>query len=191
MINIIWFFLIAIGIIYSLFTGNISNVNNELLNSGKKVIEMMLFLIPNIALWNGIMTIAHDSGLLNKLTKLLYPVLKKLFPDIPKNHESLDYIASNVVINIAGLGNAATPIGLKAMKSLQELNEKKDVASKSMITFLILNTTGLTLIPTTIIGLRSSFNSNDPSIILIPTLISTIVATILGLLIDWWYRKHK
>lgn len=192
MVNIIWSVLIILGIIYSLFSGKIEVINNEILNSAKTSLDMILKLFPAIAMWLGIMEIAKKSGLLQKFAKLISPVLNKLFPEIPKNHESLSFIASNMVANMMGLGNAATPFGLKAMQSLQELNKKKDTASRSMITFLVLNTSGLTIIPTTVISMRLMYGSTNPTEILIPCIIATFVSTICGLILDRiMARRHK
>lgn len=184
MINKIWAFFIIIGVIYSLFVGNIEIINNEILECTKTSLDMVIKIFPVMALWLGIMKIAETSGLLSKLSLKLSPILGKLFPDIPKNHESLSLIASNIIANMFGLGNAATPFGLKAMDSLQELNEKKDTASRSMITFLVLNTSGVTIIPTTIISLRLLYNSISPTEIVVPCLIATLCSTTFGLLFD-------
>ena len=184
MINYIWGFFIIGGIIYSIITNNFSSINSEILESSKTTLNLILELIPMVALWTGIMNIAKVSGLLQKLSKKITPLLKKLFPEIPDNHESLGYIASNVVINMFGLGNAATPFGLKAMKSLQELNKDKDTASRSMITFLVLNTSGLTIVPTTVIALRMTYGSVNPTEIVITALIATVCSTIAGLIMD-------
>ena len=137
------------------------------------------------------MNIAKVSGLLNKFANMISPLLHKLFPEIPKGHESLSYIASNIVVNMAGLGSAATPFGLKAMKSLQELNHKKDTASRSMITFLVLNTSGVTLIPTTIISLRMMYNSSDPTAIVFACILATLCSTVCGLFIDRIIGRRK
>src|SRR5690554_3944847 len=147
MINKIWAFFIIVGVIYGIITDNIALINNEIIGSARTALDMFLTILPIITLWVGIMAIAKESGLIDKLAKLLSPILSFLFPDIPKNHESLGLISSNIIVNIFGLGSAATPFGLKAMKSLQELNKNKDTASRSMITFLVLNTSGVTLIP--------------------------------------------
>lgn len=195
MINKIWYTLITVGIIYAAITNKIDTANNAILTSGEKTINIMLFLIPNLVLWNAVMKIAEKSGLLDILSNKLKPLLIKLFPEIPKNHIAFNYISSNFVVNILGLSNAATPIGLKAMSELNTLNKNKTTASKSMITFLVLNTTGLTLVPTTMIALRASYQSSDPSTILIPTIIATIICSIAGLILDRWYQrkydKHK
>ena len=184
MINIIWGLFIITGIIYSLLTNNIDIINNQILMSGKKTIEMVLEIFPVMAIWLGLMNIALESGLLFMFSKLISPLLGKLFKDIPKGHESLGFIASNIVINMFGLGSAATPFGLKAMNSLQSINEKKDTASKSMITFLVLNTSGVTIVPTMIISMRMMYKSNNPTEIVFACIIATMCSTIAGLLMD-------
>lgn len=184
MINKIWGFFIVVGIIFSLVTGNINTINKEILECTNIAFDMIIKIFPVLALWLGIMKIAETSGLLKKLSNLLTPLLSKIFPEIPKGHESLSLIASNIIANMAGLGSAATPFGLKAMDSLQSINKKKDTASRSMITFLVLNTSGVTIIPTTIISLRMLYGSSDPTGIVLPCLIATICSTIAGLLMD-------
>lgn len=192
MINYIWAAFIIVGIIYSILTNNFEVLNKEILDSSKTTLDLILKLFPMVALWTGIMNIAKTSGLLNTFAKKLSPLLKKLFPEIPDNHESLGYIASNIVINMFGLGNAATPFGLKAMKSLQTLNKDKTTASRSMITFLVLNTSGLTLIPTTVIALRMTYNSANPTEIVITSIIATLTATTVGLIADRIFaRKNR
>lgn len=184
MVNIIWSILIILGIIYGIFAGQMEVINTEILNSTKSSLDMLLKLFPVMALWMGIMNIAKKSGLLEKFSKLISPFLGKLFPEIPKNHESLSLIASNMVANMFGLGNAATPLGLEAMKSLQTLNEEKNVASRSMITFLVLNTSGLTIVPTTVISLRMSSGSLNPTEIIFPCILATFISTFCGLILD-------
>lgn len=184
MINKIWGFFIITGVIFSLLTNNIDIVNKEILSSSKTALDMVLQIFPVMALWLGIMNIAKESGLLSKFSKVLYPILTKLFPDIPANHESLSLMTSNIVANLFGLGNAATPLGLKAMSSLQELNEDKQTASRSMITFLVINTSGITLVPTTIISLRILYNSANPTEIVFACILATLCSTSVGLIID-------
>ena len=191
MINKIWGFFIIIGVIYCLLTGKVELLNEEILNSGTTALDMIIKIFPVIALWLGIMNIATKAGLLKKLSKLLSPILRILFPEIPKNHESLSLIASNMIANLFGLGSAATPFGLKAMKSLQELNQKKDTASRSMITFLVINTSGMTIIPTTIISLRMMYESISPTKIVVPCIIATFMATMGGLIIDRILAKRR
>ena len=184
MINIVWLILIVVGIVYGIITNNIEVINNTIVDSTKTSLDMLIKIFPVIALWMGLTNIASKSGLLNKLSLKLSPLLTKLFPDIPKGHESFALMASNMISNIFGLGSAATPFGLKAMNSLQKLNKKKDTASRSMITFLVINTSGLTIIPTTIISLRMMHGSKNPTIIVLACIISTLIATIGGLIVD-------
>ena len=189
MINKIWGAFIIIGISYSILTNNVELISKEIINSTQTSLNMIMKIFPVMALWLGIMKIAEKSGLLNKLSKILSPIIRIIFPEIPKNHESISLIATNIVANLFGLGNAATPIGLKTMKSLQELN-KKEEASKSMITFLVLNTTGLTIIPTTILSLN--MNAKNPTEIILPCFLASLSATIGGLIIDRIFqRKDK
>ena len=192
MVNIIWSLLIIISITYSLLTGNISSINDEIILSGKSAFTLILTMLEVTVLWTGILRIAEKSGLLRKFSKLIFPILSKLFPSIPQEHKSLDYISSNVAANMMGLGSAATPFGLKAMKSLQEINSNKKCASDAMITFLVLNTSGVTIIPTTVIAMRMSANSADPTEIIITSIIATICSSVAGLTLDYLIRrKHK
>ena len=184
MINYIWAFFIVIGIIYGVITGNIESINNTLINSGTNAIEMIFKLIPLMCLWLGLMNIAKDSGLIDILAKKLNKILKILFPEIPENHEALTYISSNIILNMLGVGNAATPFGLKAMKEMQKINKNKDVATRSMITFLVINTSSVTIIPTTIISFRILNNSINPTAIVPLCIITTVLSCIFGIILD-------
>lgn len=193
MVNKIWAFFIIIGIFFFIITGNLIGLNETILDSGKNSLDMIMRIFPVMALWLGIMNIAKESGLLNKISKLFYPLLKHLFPEIPKNHESLGFISSNIIANMFGLGNAATPFGLKAMKSLQNINLKKDTASRSMITFLVINTSGVTIIPTTVIALRMMYNSKNPTEIVLACILTTVISLTCAVIIDKLFarRYHK
>lgn len=184
MINKLWAFFIISGIVYAFITGNINIVNEEIIKSASSSFSLICEIFPVVALWLGIMNIAQISGLLEKFSKGLSKILHFIFPEIPKGHEAFGYIASNIVANLFGLGNAATPFGLKAMKSLQELNPNKKEASRSMITFLVLNTSGLTLVPTTIISLRMMYHSINPTEIVLACILATLCSTVVGLLVD-------
>ena len=191
MINKLWIGLIVTDSLCLMLTGKADLLNTQILSSGKATLELVMQIFPLVSLWLGIMNIAKESGLLDKVSKLIYPLLHKIFPEIPKGHESLGYISSNIIANMFGLGNAATPFGLKAMKSLQSLNKNKEEASRSMITFLIINTCGLCIIPTTIISLRILYDSKDPSFIVIPCLIVSFISLVFGLIIDrLWSRRY-
>lgn len=191
MINLIWVFLCGSAIIYSLLTGNVEFINKEILNAVYSGLNLCLDMAPIIILWMGIMSLASSSGLLEKFGKLIRPFLCKLFPSLNKNSKSLDYIASNIACNMLGMGSAATPFGLKAMASMQEENKNKDTASTAMITFLVLNTAGVTLIPTTTIALRMSHGSLNPTCIILPNIIATTVSSICGLTLDYIIRKKN
>ena len=190
MINKLWIGLIVLGSLCLLLTGKSDVLNEQILSSGKATLELVMQIFPLVSLWLGIMNIARESGLLNKVSKFIYPLLHKIFPEIPKGHEAFGFISSNILSNMFGLGNAATPFGLKAMESLQKLNKNKEVASRSMITFLVINTCGLCVVPTTIISLRMLYDSKDPSFITIPCLIISFISLLFGLLVDRiWSKK--
>lgn len=189
MVNYLWALLIIIGIAYSLFSGQISNINNQILESGNATLELLMITIPLLIMWMGLLNIAEKSGLLDIMSKKIRLLLQPLFPKI-KNKKALDYISSNVIANMFGLGSAATPFGLKAMQELQKENPKKEEASSSMITFLVLNTSGVTIIPTTVISLRIMYHSTNPSQIIITSLIATTVASVTGLTIDYLIRRR-
>ncbi len=189
MMNRIWFLLIGVGIIFSFFNGN-SNMGDIILDSSFDAYDMLLSLAPLIVLWSGIMNIASNSGLLNKFSKLLKPFLKKLCPSV-KNEKALEYISSNIAANMLGLGSVATPAGLKAMKELDRENKNKNVASEAMITFLVLNTGGVTILPMTVIALRMGYGSVNPTSIILPSIIATSVSSICGLLLDYFIRRKN
>lgn len=194
MINYLWGIFIIIGVIFGLLKGN-NNVANSILTSGSKGIEMILSLVPLMCLWLGTMKIASASGLLEIISKKLSKVVRIIFPEIPEGDPSIGYISSNIVMNMLGLGNAATPFGLKAMSELKRLNNNSDVASRSMITFLVLNTASVTIIPTTVISLRILNGSTSPTEIVLVTIITTFLSTFLALLLDRlfyfiWRKKY-
>ncbi len=191
MVSYIWLFLILIGIGFSALTGNLDTINDSILTNGTKALDLMLSILPIIVLWTGIMKIAEVSGLLRKFAKLMEPILSRLFPSVPKDNPALGFIASNIAANMMGLGSAATPFGLKAMSELQKINDKKDTASVAMITFLVLNTAGVTIVPTTVLALRIATGSNNPSEIILPGVIATFCSSIGGLLLDYFIRRRN
>ena len=191
MVSYIWAFLIGVGIIYSISSGNIEVINNSILTNANEALDLILNLLPIIVLWTGILKIAEVSGLLDKFARLLNPILSKIFPDLPKDNKALGYISSNIAANMLGLGSAATPAGLKAMNELQKINPYKDTATTPMITFLILNTAGVTIIPTTILALRAAYNSASPSEIIMPAIIATTCSSIAGLTMDYFIRRKN
>ena len=183
MINYIWGVFIILGITYSIINKD-PNLTNNLLTSGKNSIDMILTILPLMCLWLGITKIAQASSLLTLVSKKLSKVVRIIFPEIPKDHPAIGYISSNIVMNMLGLGNAATPFGIKAMEKLKELNQNKDVASRSMITFLVINTSSVTIIPTTVISLRLLHGSIDASEIIPVTILTTSISTFIALTLD-------
>jgi len=191
MVNIIWAILIFVAIIYSFITGNIDTINNGILTHATSGFNLILEMMPLIVLWTGIMKIAEEAGLLQIFSRILNPILSKLFPSLRKDDKALGYIASNIAANMLGLGSAATPFGLKAMEELQKNNPKKDTATEAMITFLVLNTGGVTIVPTTVIALRLMHKSANPSEIIITSILATTVSSVSGLLLDYSIRRRK
>lgn len=188
-LNYIWIGLFAIGVIIGvvkLFLGDF-NAMPEMMDSifsmSNLAFDMTIGLTGTLTFWMGVMKVGEDSGLINKLAKKLSPVLVKLFPEIPKDHPALSSLFMNISANMLGLDNAATPIGLKAMQEMQSINKQKDTASNSMIMFLTLNTSGLTIIPVSIMAYRSKFGAADPTDIFIPLLLTTMCSTLVGLLV--------
>ena len=190
MINYLFASFFIIGIIYSLVTGNL-DIGNELLKSSNKGLDIILSIIPIMCLWLGIMNIAKKSGLLDKLAKLLTPILIIIFPEIPQDSPCFSYIGSNIIMNMLGLGNAATPFGLKAIKEMQNINKEKDTASRSMITFLVMNTASVTIMPTTIISLRLLYGSISPESIIPYIIITSSLSCLTGLIIDRLFYMVK
>ena len=195
-LNYIWIALFVIGVLVGvirlLFVGDteaLPQMMDSTFEMSKMAFEMTLGLTGTLTLWMGILKIGEDSGLVNKLAKGLSPLLTKLFPEIPKGHPALGNIFMNMAANMLGLDNAATPVGLKAMQDLQSLNPKKDTASNSMITFLVLNTSGLTIIPVSIMAYRARAGAVDPTDIFIPLLLTTLCSTIVGLIAVAIYQK--
>ena len=178
MLNIIWPLFIIISFIYGICTGRVNEINTSIFDSTESAVNLSITFLGTICLWNGVMEIASKTSLIEKLTRILRRPMKFLFPDISEKESVHKEISMNMIANILGLGNAATPLGLKAMNSLQEKNTKKDTLSNSMIMFIVINTASLQLIPTTVIALRTSLNSKEPSEVIIPIWITSIVALI-------------
>src|SRR5690625_581402 len=191
MVNYIWISMAVIGIIYAMFNGTMEDVNEALSKSADEAVHLSISLISVLVFWLGMMKIAEKANLLKRLAQLFRPVVTKLFPELPKNDPAIGYILSNITANIFGLGSAATPMGLKAMEEMKKLN-KTDSASRSMITFLALNTSSLTLIPTTVIAIRMQHGSVAPTEIVGTTIIATIASTISAILLDrYFYYRTK
>lgn len=189
MVNKIWLALILIGFIFAALKGDISIVTQAAFEGAATGVTVCFGLISVLVFWLGIMRLAQDSGLVSKISKLLGPVVSFLFPDVPKNHPAMGYILSNMSANLLGLGNAATPMGIRAMQELQDLNPHKETASAAMCTLLALNTASITLIPTTLIAIRLNYHSANPTEIVGTTLLATAIATMAAIIADRWYRR--
>lgn len=176
MLNTIWPIFILVSFSYAIFSGNLEQLNHSIFASTSDAIRLSIELLGTICLWNGIMQVANKTTIINKLTNLLNPIIKLLFPEMRKNKQIKQEISMNMIANILGLGNAATPLGLKAMKSMQKENDKKDTLSNSMLMFIVLNTASIQIIPTTVLAIRNSLGSQNPTTIVFPVWIATICA---------------
>ena len=183
MLNILWPIFIIISIIYAIFSGNLDGLNKSIFESTESAVSLSLTLIGMTCLWSGIMEIASKTNIILFLNKMLKPIVKRLFPDISLESKSYDNIIMNIVANILGLGNAATPLGLKAMNELQKENYDRETLSDNMMMLIVLNTASLQIIPTTVISIRSSLGSNNPTQIIFPVWLSTICAAIVGIFV--------
>ena len=189
MLNIIWVVLLVSGIIIGAFTGNIQAVTDAIMSYADTGVELALGLIGMMSLWLGIMKIAEKSGLIVLIGKALRPIMKFLFPEVPEDHPAMGSMVMNISANILGLGNAATPLGIKAMKELQELNDDKETASNSMCMFLAINTSSVTLIASSVIAYRLSAGSKNPTEIIGPTIIATLASTIAAVIAAKTFEK--
>ena len=176
MLNKIWPFFIIISFIYAIYSGNIFNINNAIFESTDQTVELCLTMFGTLCLWNGIMKIAIKTSMIEKLTKFLKPIISFIFPEIKNDKKITKEISMNMVANILGLGNASTPLGLKAMDSMQKVNKNKLELSNSMAMFILINTASLQIIPTTVISIRSSLGSENPTKIIFAVWIATIAA---------------
>jgi spore maturation protein A len=193
MVNIIWMLMLIIGIIFAAINGKMDAVNEAVFKGAQDAVTICIGLISILVFWLGLMRIAQASGLLEGLAKIMKPIATRLFPEVPSNHPAMGYILSNMTANLFGLGNAATPMGIKAMEQLKVLNNNKDSASRSMITLLAINTASITLIPTTVISIRMNYGSVSPTEIVGTTLMATTCSTLAAILIDrfFYYRRVK
>lgn len=182
MMNYVWAVMILIGIIYAAMSGNINQLTQGILDEAKAAVMLCITLVGVVAMWTGLMKIAEKAGVITALTRRLEPVLMFLFPRIPKNHLARKYIATNLIANMLGLGWAATPAGLNAMKELQKLNKNKEVASIEMCTFLIINISSVQLVSINMLAYRSQFGSHNPAEIIGPSLVATAISTLVGVI---------
>lgn len=191
MLNKIWPIFIIIAYIYAIINGNVDKINNSIFESTSSAVQLSITFLGTICLWNGIMKIAQSTSIISKLTQKLRPVINFLFPEMKNNDKAKEEISMNIIANMLGLGNAATPLGLKAMKTMQKDNIQKDTVSNSMAMFIVLNTASLQLIPTTVIAIRASLNSTNPTQIILPVWGATLVAAIAGVTVTKLFIKKE
>ncbi|WP_025948544.1 nucleoside recognition domain-containing protein [Geobacillus thermocatenulatus] len=194
MVNLIWVMMAVIGIVFAAANGTMDEVNKAVFESAKEAVTISIGMVSILVFWLGLMAIAERAGLLDKAARLFMPFVRRLFPEVPTGHPALGYIVSNMVANMFGLGNAATPMGIKAMEQLKKLNGGRDEASRSMVTFLAMNTSGITLIPATVISIRMTYGSAAPGEIIGTTIVASTISTIGAVLIDryyYWKRTRK
>ncbi len=182
MINHIWFFLIFIGVTISVVTGNISSINTAIIEDAQEAVKFAIGLTGIMAVWIGLMNIAKKSGLIRIFNNSFRPIMKFLFPSIPKNHPAIDAILMNIVTNMFGAGNSATALGIKAMDEMNKLNKDKKIATDAMCMFLVINMSSVQLVPLTVLKIRADSGSLNPTEIIGTSLIATTVSTIVGVI---------
>lgn len=183
MINYIWFVMIFLGILVGLLTGNGEGISKAIINSADSTVSLIIGLVGLMCFWCGVMKVAEKSGFTNKLAKLLRPILKLIFKEAAKDEKALGAIVMNITANMMGLGNAATPFGIKAMQEMDRLNKNKGTASNDMTLFLVLNSACIQLVPSTVISIRAAYNSNNPGMIILPAVIASTFAAVTGVLL--------
>lgn len=189
MVNYIFIFMFIIGLVYSIFTKRIDVVLDALLNAPKEAMIVFFTVSSMLIFWSGILEICIKSGMLNKMTKYVKRLIHPMFKELDINSSAMEYIACNFVANIMGVGSAATPFGLKAMKELEYLNDNKEIASKSMISLVILNTSGLCIIPTSIIALRQNYGSYNSSSVVVYIIVTTIITTLFSIILNEVFKR--
>lgn len=191
MINKIWCFFILIAIIFGFFNGSYEDVNNSIFSSITSTLELVITLFGSMCFWSGIMNIVKNTDLINKIKTILNPLIHFLFPDLKKESESYKNISINMASNLIGLGNAATPVGLKAMEELQKENINKNKLSNNMMLFMLVNTASIQLIPTTIISIRMGLGSENPSGIIVGVWFASIISFLFIVIVSKIYFKFR
>jgi spore maturation protein A len=191
MVNTIWFFMICIGIIYGALMGNLGDINNIILKEAQEGVTFAISLIGIMSFWLGMMNIAQRSGLIKSISKVFRPMIRILFPDIPKGHPAENWILMNFIANMFGVGNGATAFGLKAMKELDTLNPHKKKATNAMAMFLIINMSSLQLVPLTVIKLRQDHGSINPTSIIAPTILATGLSTLVAIVVGKIFERSN
>ena len=190
MINYIWFIMIFLGILIGIITGNGEAISNAIIKGADSSVSLIIGLTGVMCFWCGVMKVAEKSGFTNKLANILKPILKLIFKDAAKDEKALGAIVMNITANMMGLGNAATPFGIKAMQEMDRLNKEKGVASNDMSLFLVLNAACIQLVPSTVISIRAACGSKNPGMILLPAILASTFAAIIGVLLCKILQKY-
>jgi len=187
--NILWLIMICISIVFAIFTGHLEAFTKAIFDGAKAAVEISLFLLGIVSVWMGITKILEDSGLIYRIAHLFKPIICRLFKNIPGDHPSITAITLNVLANLFGLGNAATPLGIQAMQDLDALNENQGVITPEMMTFIVINTASIQLIPFSVIGILASYGHQNPAAVVLPVLIATTISALTALLVLAAFRK--
>ena len=187
--NVIWLLLLSVSIVFAIFTGNLEPFTKSIFDGAKSAVEVSLFLLGIVSVWMGITRILEDSGLIFRIAHLFKPIISRLFKNIPDDHPSISAMTLNVLANLFGLGNAATPLGIKGMQELDTLNEDKGTVTFEMMTFIVINTASVQLVPFSVIGILASFGAKNPAAVVLPVLIATVIHATAALLILFTFRK--
>lgn len=187
--NTIWFFLISISVVFSVANGRLEEFTKSIFDAAKSAVEISLFLLGIIALWLGITKIIEDSGLIHRLAKFFKPLISRLFKNIPPDHPSITSITLNFLANIFGIGNAATPFGIKAMQDLQTLNKEPGTVTFEMMLFVVINTSSIQIIPFTVIGILSDLGAQNPTAVVLPIVLATVLSSIFAVVTLFLFRR--
>lgn len=187
----VWLFILIFGLVFAIGTGNVEDTVKALFESTNTGISLSFGILGIMCLWSGFMNIAEKGGVVNSLSELVYPIVKILFPELSENSDASGHIAMNITANMMGLGNVATPMGIRAMEKLQEINKTPNRLSKSMLMFVVLNMASIQLVPTTVIALRANAGSTNPNSIVIPTIVSSLISVIIGIILVKFVRRKE
>ena len=187
--NVIWIILIAVSVVTAACTGKLEELTRAIFDGAKTAVEIALYLLGIVSLWLGITKIIEDSGLVHRIAHLFRPLITRLFKTIPDDHPAISSITLNILANFFGLGNAATPLGIRAMQDLQTLNDEKDTVSFEMMLFIVVNTASIQLIPFSVVGILAAFGSANPSGIVLPTICTTVLSAVIALCILFLFRR--
>jgi len=187
--NVLWLIMICVSIVFAIFTGHLEAFTKAIFDGAKSAVEVSLYLLGIVSVWLGITRILEDSGLIHRIAHLFRPLIRRLFKNIPGDHPSITAITLNVLANLFGLGNAATPLGIQAMQDLDALNGEKGTITPEMMTFIVINTASIQLIPFSVIGILAGYGHRNPAAIVLPVLIATTISTLTALLVLAAFRR--